>query len=113
MILILILIFFLVLFFAFIAFIAYLESKRHGTKTAEEFSGICNVSALKSSEKENNINKVVSLLEEKSEVSNSEIRKTLGVSSMTAVRYMNELESEGRVEQVGKTGRSVIYRLKK
>lgn len=46
------------------------------------------------------------------EVSNSDIREALGVSDRSVIRYMDELEREGKVEQIGNTGRSVIYRLK-
>lgn len=52
------------------------------------------------------------MFEERRELSNTEIRKALGVSSRTAVRYLDELEKEGRVEQVGKAGHAVTYRLK-
>ena len=50
--------------------------------------------------------------ETKGAISNSEIRKALGVSSRTAVRYLDELEKEGKVEQVGKIGHAVTCRLK-
>ena len=36
----------------------------------------------------------------------------LGVSDITATRYLSELEHEWRVEQVGATGRYVSSRLK-
>ena len=45
-------------------------------------------------------------------VSNEEIRKHLGVSRRTVVRYLDMLEREGKVEQVGDIGRGVIYRSK-
>jgi len=52
------------------------------------------------------------MIQERDGISNSEIRKALGVSSRTAVRYLDELEKERKVEQVGKIGHGVIYRLK-
>lgn len=45
-------------------------------------------------------------------VTNNDIEKLLGVSDATATRYLSELEKEGRVEQIGTTGRGVEYRLK-
>ncbi len=36
----------------------------------------------------------------------------LGVSDATATNYLQELEREGRIEQIGERGRFVTYRLK-
>ena len=62
--------------------------------------------------KNENKEKVMSLLAGQDEgVSNEEIAGHLGVSARTIVRYLDELEQEERVEQVGGTGRGVKYRL--
>ncbi len=42
-------------------------------------------------------------------VTNNDIEKLLGVSDATATRYLEELEREGKVKQVGTEGRSVYY----
>ena len=42
-------------------------------------------------------------------ITNNEIEKLLSVSDATATRYLNELEKEGRVKQVGATGHAVYY----
>src|SRR3989344_3403690 len=42
-------------------------------------------------------------------ITNNDIEKLLGISDATATRYLNELEKEGRVRQVGETGRAVYY----
>ncbi|MFA7309561.1 MAG: FaeA/PapI family transcriptional regulator [Candidatus Paceibacterota bacterium] len=49
----------------------------------------------------------------KESVTNNDIEKLLGVSDATAERYLNELEQKGKLKQVGKTGKSVSYILKK
>lgn len=46
------------------------------------------------------------------ELTNADIREALGISAASVVRYMDELEKEGRVEQFGDTGRGVAYHLK-
>lgn len=51
-------------------------------------------------------------LRENERVVNNDIEKILGVSDATATRYMNELEKEQRVRQIGKTGNAVYYVLK-
>jgi len=88
------------------------EAGKHGTSTKEEFVGICKSAVETASQKEARKQKLLAFLKEKEELSNSEIRKALGVSSRTAVRYLDELEKEGKVEQVGKIGHAVTYRLK-
>ena len=79
----------------------------------EKVVGICKVAFGRSDKKRENKNKILELLKEKSEMSNSEIREALGVSPKTAVNYMDELEREEKIEQVGAIGQNVHYRLKK
>src|SRR3989338_6042733 len=97
------------------------EAGKHGTNTKEEFVGICKSALETASQKEARKQKIIELFEKLSasaealadkKLSNSEIRKALGVSSRTAVRYLDELETEGKVEQVGRVGHAVTYRLK-
>ncbi|MDP3052988.1 MAG: hypothetical protein Q8N22_03535 [bacterium] len=42
-------------------------------------------------------------------VVNDDIENLLGVSDATATRYLDELEKEGFIRQIGKTGRHVYY----
>ncbi len=42
-------------------------------------------------------------------ITNNNVEKLVGVSDTTAERYLDELEKEGKIQQVGKTGRSVYY----
>lgn len=51
-------------------------------------------------------------LKEHKEMTNREHRKITGASEATATRDLDELEKQGVVEQVGKTGKYVKYRLK-
>lgn len=62
--------------------------------------------------KEENKDKILTLLREQESITNNNVEKLLGVSDATATRYLNELEQEGKIEQIGKTGRGVKYRLK-
>lgn len=43
------------------------------------------------------------------EATNNEIEELLGISDATATRYLDELEKEGLIKQVGKTGNAVYY----
>ncbi|MBI2003680.1 MAG: winged helix-turn-helix domain-containing protein [Parcubacteria group bacterium] len=62
--------------------------------------------------KEENKKKILKLFESRSELSNSDIQEAFGFSDRSVVRYMDELEAEGKVEQIGDIGRGVVYRLK-
>src|SRR3989338_6322971 len=53
--------------------------------------------------------KIMGLLKNKDKTSNQDAVKLLGISSATSVRYLDELEKEGRIKQVGKTGKKVFY----
>ena len=62
--------------------------------------------------KTENKNKILQLFREKEKVTNNDIEKLLSVSDATATRYLDELEKEEKVRQIGTTGRSVYYVLK-
>jgi len=81
-------------------------------KSRNAVAGICAIALDQTVRKNANKEKILALLSERGSMSNTEIREALGVSSRTAVRYMDQLEKEGRVEQADNTGRGVIYRLK-
>lgn len=40
-----------------------------------------------------------------------DVEELLGVSDQTALKYLNELEAEGKIRQIGDTGRDVYYML--
>ena len=96
----------------FVLLVLRREATKHGTSTGEEFVGICKSAIETASQKEARKQKALTMLEGQAELSNAEIRRALGVSSRTAVRYLEELEREGKVEQVGKIGHAVTYRLR-
>ncbi len=68
--------------------------------------------ARQSKEKEENKEKILEFLNRNERVTNNDIERLLGVSDATATRYLNELEDEGKVRQVGTTGHAVFYTLK-
>ena len=68
--------------------------------------------ARQQAEKKENKRKIREFMQGKDTITNNEVEKLLGVSNATAERYLDELEKEGTLEQVGKIGRSVHYRIK-
>lgn len=94
-------------------------------KTREQVVGICSSALDQTVRKSANKEKALAFIQEKMEAgpepsrrgesygaSNEEIREHLGVSRRSVARYLDELEKEGKVEQVGDIGRDVTYRLK-
>lgn len=61
------------------------------------------------SKKRKKLDKILVLLDEKKNIGNDDVEKLLHVSDATATRYLNQLEREGTIIQVGKTGQSVRY----
>jgi len=61
--------------------------------------------------KKRNFNRLRYLLQRKDVLTKNEIEQFLGVSSSTAVRYFDELESKGYVKQIGKRGSQVKYKV--
>lgn len=57
-----------------------------------------------------NIAKVLNMAQISDKITNNDIEQTLGVSDSTATRYLQELEEQGKIEQVGREGRAVFYR---
>lgn len=91
-----------------IAIIVIVLSRR----SRETAVGICAAAIGQDARKRENKEKILALLAERKELSNSDIREALGVSDRSVIRYMDELEKEGQAEQAGNTGRGVLYRLK-
>jgi|GEM_PF-1421528 len=99
-------------------------SRRKTLRQAQDkIAGICEVALEQKSQKEENKNKILDLLQKQNpasaqgsgvakELSNSKIREALGFSERSVVRYMEELEKADKVEQIGETGRNVVYRVK-
>ena len=66
--------------------------------------------------KRKKLDKIMSLFDKKKngstsspQVTNDEVEKFLHVSDATATRYLNILEKENKIKQVGKTGHAVSY----
>ncbi|MBU4536545.1 winged helix-turn-helix transcriptional regulator [Patescibacteria group bacterium] len=47
----------------------------------------------------------------KAGITNNDVEELCDVSNATAERYLDELENEGKIEQIGKTGKYTYYRL--
>jgi len=62
--------------------------------------------------KESNKEKIISYLKENKKITNDQVEELIGVGDTSAYNYLEELEKEGLIEQIGKTGKYTYYRLK-
>ena len=62
--------------------------------------------------KAENKDKVRGYFDGHSGVTNNDVQELLGVSDATATRYIEELEKEGFIRQIGLTGNAVRYERK-
>lgn len=60
-------------------------------------------------EKAADLESILGIMETQSPLTNSHIEQLLGILESTATRYLDELEKEGKVKQVGVAGRYVHY----
>ena len=73
--------------------------------------GLSEVNSATRARKEEGKAKIMGMFDgAKSEIANDEVQALLGVSDATATNYLSELESEGKIVQIGDTGHSVTYR---
>ncbi|MDP2655089.1 MAG: winged helix-turn-helix transcriptional regulator [bacterium] len=57
------------------------------------------------------VEKVFAEIQQKGSITNDGVQALLGVSDATAERYLQELETAGRINQVGDTGKNVSYKV--
>ena len=76
-------------------------------KKREENLKLANETRLE--KKREKIDKILDLFAKQTNLTNDEVEKLLHVSDATATRYLETLEKEGKIKQVGKTGKGVKY----
>lgn len=81
------------------------SDKQNGAHCENE--GVFTMQMLK---KQENKEKILNLLNAQNKVTNDDVEKLLDVSNTTAERYLDQLEKQGKIKQIGKTGRHVYYK---
>src|SRR3989344_2414595 len=77
------------------------------TKRREENLKLAN--QTRQEKKRKKIDAILDLFAKQTNLTNDEVEKLLHVSDATATRYLETLEKEGKIKQVGKTGKGVMY----
>lgn len=62
-------------------------------------------------ERQKNLEKVLALARARGQIANDDVQNELKVSDATATRYLEELERQGQLVQIG-TKKGAIYRIK-
>jgi len=83
---------------------AELTRKKYGTNADNLIFG-------QAKKKEENKSEILEFLKGNEKITNNDVEKMLGVSDATATRYLNELEKEQKIKQIGTVGHTVYYRL--
>lgn len=65
--------------------------------------------AKRQEKKREKINEILDLFAKQTNLTNDEVEKLLHVSDATTTRYLETLEKEGKIKQIGKTGKGVRY----
>jgi len=79
------------------------------TAQTERFEPFAKGNPAKQARMRSRIDRLFQEITTKGKISNDEMEKLLHVSDATATRYLEILEKEGKIKQVGKTGRGVSY----
>jgi len=61
-------------------------------------------------EKKDNLEKIIKFVKEKGKISNNDVERICKVSNTSAWRYLEELEKQGEIKQVGNTGKHTYYK---
>jgi predicted HTH transcriptional regulator len=64
----------------------------------------------RSAEKDAVVARILAEMQKRGTMTNHDVREFLGVADSTAERYLQELEVEGKIVQVGTTGHTVSYK---
>jgi len=72
--------------------------------------GIEAINAGRSKHKEESLDKIMALFDRQDAITNDQVEHLLNVSDATATNYLNELEEQGKITQIGAEGRGVTYK---
>jgi predicted HTH transcriptional regulator len=87
----------------------WLSRKR--SKQKSEVKGIVKVNQEKAEVKDERKERILNFLQMRGKTNNDEVQRMLNVSDASAENYLDELEKEGKIRQVGEKGRFVEYEL--
>ena len=88
------------------------RTEREKEEQAKIVSGFEDFTHQQEEIKETRKQKILKELARRGKIKTNQVADLLEVSRATAFRYLEELEKEGKIEQIGAFGRNVEYKLK-
>ncbi len=70
-----------------------------------------NILSKQAEAKIENKSKILEFLNDNEKITNNDIEELCNVSNATAERYLDQLEKEGKIKQIGTVGQSVYYQV--
>lgn len=74
--------------------------------------GIAVYADQRSNEKQNRKERIITALKKNDTITNNDVEKLLNIADSTATNYLQELEQEGKIEQIGTQGRFIHYKIR-
>lgn len=90
-----------------VAFGAAFEHRQARTRASSDTTAS---PTAEQAERQTHLDAILARAREAGRITNADVQALVGVSDATAERYLDQLEAEGKLEQVGTTGRDVFYR---
>lgn len=91
--------------------VGYAKAMHRAGKKISPETGVARVpNPEQTEERRKRLGQIEEYLKTHEQITNDEVVKLLSVDDSTAVRYCDELERQGKLAQIGKTGRSVTYK---
>lgn len=99
-----------IIFFVLGFFVGKKSRKTFAFRTSEELKKMHQESRQALSRRtERRKARILSLAKKQGRITNNEVEDMFCISDRTANRYLNELEKEGKINQIGRSGRGVHY----
>ena len=89
----------------------YFNSKQKPAEQKFANTGLAEYQQELQDKKEKAKEEIINIIKEKGKISNKDITEALKISEATATRYLDELEKDGKIKQVGETGKYTYYTL--
>ena len=74
-----------------------------------QISKVTKVPVMSVNRKRKKLDRIMNMFLSQTKITNDEVEKLFHVSDSTATRYLDELQKQGKIRQLGITGKAVFY----
>jgi Fic family protein len=90
--------------------VGFLIGRKGGQKRLEQKHEFNEMNERRAEERQKHLDQIMAIFNPGDEITNDKVEHLLHISDTSAERYLDELEKQGKLTQVGKTGKYVIYK---